>query len=353
MTLGDRYQSRILNTFQYHSQQWIDRGSRALRHLKVAAEWTLQVMVYPIYWIFQSGRTINHQFQQNVTPWLNSPEPQDSEPDTSILEILQEVTQLNPPVKLPSLVQPTPSSPYPVSKQLLQGIASQLDSGKLVLISQTNQTLDILTPQQQQTIQQAIVQKLLPPSATSLPHIPLSILAQRPHLFPPIRRFWQLMAWMEQSEVALAIDSFGESQTHQPQPIPQLNTLSVNAPWLTSLDLHPPTGFNANRSSEQHSKPKTPSPQPIAQTAFIKTDDPWLSSEELFGTIGDRTEPSSISQPQASSTPESAPDYIETQATGHEYILSPTEKFLLWLDRLFLKVEEQVIKVLRWLNEEV
>ena len=343
MTLGDRYQSRILNGFHYYSQQWLDRGTRALRHLKVAAEWTIQVMVYPIYWLFQSGRTINHQFQQKVTPWLKGTELQETEPDTPILEILEEVIQLNPPVKLPSLVQPTLSSPYPLPKQLLQGIASQVDSGKLVLISQANQALDILKPEQQQKIQLAIAQKLLPTSPTSLPQIPLSTLAQQADLFPPIRRFWQLMAWMEKGEVALAIDSFGESQTQQPQATAQLNTFTANAPWLTSLDLHPPSGFNYD----------VPSTQPIAQPAPIRGDDPWLTSEELFGAIPTPTQPSSIRQPQASSIPEPAPDYIETQATSHEYILSPTEKFLLWLDRLLLKVEEQVSKVWRWLNEEV
>lgn len=343
MTLGDRYQSRILNGFHYHSQQWLDRGTRALRHLKVAAEWTIQVMIYPLYWLFQSGRTINYQFKQKVTPWLKGPEQQETEADTPILEILEEVIQLNPPVKLPSLVQPTPSSPYPFPQQLLQGIASQLDSGKLVLISQANQALDILTPQQQQKIQQAIIQKLLPPSRTFLPQIPFSTLAQQADLFPPIRRFWQLMAWMEKGGVAVAIDSFGESQTQQPQPPLQLNTFTVNAPWLTSLDLHPPSGFNYD----------VPSTQPIAQPAPIKMDDPWLTSEELFGAMPTPSQPSSLSQPQASRTPEPAPDYIETQATGHEYILSPTEKFWLWLDRLLLKVEEQVSKVWRWLNEEV
>lgn len=346
MTLGDRYQSRIFNWVQHYSQQWLDRGTSALRHLKVAAQWTVQVMVYPIYWVFQSGRYINHQFQHKVAPWLTAPEPQETETDTPILEVLAALTQLDPPVQLPSTAQPTPDR---LSRQLLQGIASQLDSGKLVLVSQTNQTLDILTPQQQQTMQEAIAQKLLPPSPNSLPDTPLSTLAQRSHLSPPIRLFWQLMAWMEQGGVAIAIDSFGESQTGQPQKQHQPNPLTSNAPWLTSLDLHPPTGFNTDLASQQPTQLRTPSPQP----APTHTDDPWLTSEELFGTMGDRTQPSSISQPQTSSTPEPAPDYIETKATSHEYILSPTEKLLLWLDRLLLQVEQQVTKVWRWLNEEV
>ncbi|MDJ1175663.1 hypothetical protein [Roseofilum capinflatum] len=350
MTLGDRYQSQIFNWVQHYSQQWLDRGTRALRHLKVATQWTVQVMVYPIYWLFQSGRYINHQFQHKVVPWLASPEPQETETDTPILEILAELTQLDPPVQLPSTTRPTPDR---LSRQLLQGIASQLDSGKLVLISQTNQTLDILTPQQQQTMQEAIAQKLLPPSPHSLPHIPLSTLAQRPHLFPPIRRFWQLMAWMEQGGVAVAIDSFGESQTGQLQPPPQTNPLTAHAPWLTSLDLHPPTGFNLDLASKQPTQPRTPSDPTLAQPAPSNTDDPWLTSEELFGRTADPTQPNTLTQTQTSNAPEPTPDYIETQATSHQYILSPTEKFLLWLDRILVQVEQQVTKVWRWLNEEV
>lgn len=103
---------------------------------------------------------------------------------------------------------------------LIHGVACVLDKRCLVLVTVENHILDILTPQQQHKLASRIsweVADLLrkwrlahsldgkkaSPSLASLDH---------PHIFPPIRLFWRLMAWVQTSPVAIAINLFGESR---------------------------------------------------------------------------------------------------------------------------------------------
>ncbi|MDJ1184527.1 hypothetical protein [Roseofilum casamattae] len=364
MTASDRYQSRLFNWLQHYSNEFIDKGTRALRHVKVAAEWTVQVVVYPLYWAFQSGRYVNHQFHTRVSPWFGQPDAPISEADTPILEVLQEVTQLDlPPIPAPETQTsvPIPSSPYPVSQLLIQGIATQLNSGKLVLVSTDNHCLDLLNPPQQQKIQDAIVRELANTAyqkrqdrTQSQP--PLYSFAEERDLIPPVRRFWQLMAWMETSDVALAIDSFGESHLLQDIPPHPLEITESNSPWSVSLDMQPPSGYSVVSGRKMPvTYPATGDRKSTNPAAYSSVTDPWLTSEDLFGTAANFSSPASIpiSQPQANDRPEANPDYIETTATASEYILSPAEKLFLWLDRVFLAIEDRVAQLLNWLNEEV
>ena len=365
MTASDRYQSRFLNWLQHYSNEFIDKGTRALRHVKVAAEWTVQVVVYPLYWAFQSGRYVNHQFQTRVSPWLGQSDTPISESDTPILEVLQEVTQLDLPPIAPPETQtsvPIPSSPYPISQLLVQGIATQLNSGKLVLVSTENHCLDLLNPPQQQKIQDAIVRELAN-AAYQKRHDrdrtqsqrPLHSFAEQQDLMPPVRRFWQLMAWMESSDVALAIDSFGESHLLQEIP-PHTLEMPTNSPWSVSLDMQPPSGYNVAQNRQiPVTYPANGDRQATNPATYSAVTDPWLTSEDLFGTRANTANSASvpISQPQTHYSPEAKPDYIETTATASEYILSPAEKLFLWLDRVFLAIEDRVTQLLNWLNEEV
>lgn len=58
------YQSRFLNLLLEKSQQLSDRLGQAARQVKTATLWTVQLLIYPLYAIFQTGRLVSKQLQQ-------------------------------------------------------------------------------------------------------------------------------------------------------------------------------------------------------------------------------------------------------------------------------------------------
>ncbi len=102
----------------------------------------------------------------------------------------------------------------------IQGIASLIESRVLVLVTQDNQILDILTSQQQQQLQQHIIQAL----AVYRPHrgflkttvkkilrsLP-NFSAENSQALPPVRFVWDIIDWLQTSPVALKANLFGES----------------------------------------------------------------------------------------------------------------------------------------------
>ncbi|MFW5666771.1 MAG: hypothetical protein ACOC2Z_14725, partial [Coleofasciculus sp.] len=105
------------------------------------------------------------------------------------------------------------------SRVEIQGVASLLPTRTLVLVSVANEILDILTPEQQQKLVARISWelanlyrqwRLVDTLKASGVQRQLSHLA-KPSLFLPLRLFWQLMAWVQTSSVAIAINLFGES----------------------------------------------------------------------------------------------------------------------------------------------
>lgn len=103
---------------------------------------------------------------------------------------------------------------------LIQGVACVLDNRGLVLVTVENQILDILTPQQQQQLTSRISWELadllrkwrLAHSLGGKKASPSLATLDHPPIFPPIRLFWRLMAWVQTSPVAIAINLFGESR---------------------------------------------------------------------------------------------------------------------------------------------
>ena len=110
------------------------------------------------------------------------------------------------------------------SRVEIQGVATLLSTRTLVLVSVANEILDILTPEQQQKLAAKISWelanlyrqwRLVDNLKTSGVQRQLSHLA-KPSLFLPLRLFWQLMAWVQTSPVAIAINLFGESTFSEP-----------------------------------------------------------------------------------------------------------------------------------------
>lgn len=237
-----RYQSKVFSFFSQQSLRWRDKAGQALRQAQVAALWSLQILLYPVYTTFQTTRLVSRQIGRSVRQVipqlqaaktaLTQTEPHSTSVDAPLQQTLAALPSLLsslPDSTLLDLVQQTIESPIEPSAETaltqatplaIQGIASQLDTGDLVLITATNQVVDILTAEQQAYLHRQIVwevadygrQQRLQRSRSS--HTLLPLISDRPKAWQPIRVFYRLMAWMQTSPVALATNLFQESQAY-------------------------------------------------------------------------------------------------------------------------------------------
>ena len=218
-----RYQSRLFNFVHKQSRRFTRQCDRALAHLQTTSNWVAAVGLYPILLLFQSTRRAAKQMhssvQQSFPQFSPAVESQPQTPptvDTSIQQVLLLVDALSSE----SAISTSPTKPEPLknllaflvswrfknrsqeaegekpftsgrvplassvtaynaprlnggkictvqalplatsNRPLIQGIATQLSSRALVLVSVQNEILDILTPQQQQKLQAEIIAKI-------------------------------------------------------------------------------------------------------------------------------------------------------------------------------------------------
>jgi hypothetical protein len=143
-----RYQSRFLNLLLEKSQQLSDRMGQAARQVKTTTIWTVQLLIYPMYAMFQTGRLMGKQLQQAVSqkrPGLPGSKPRSSS-----------VAKVQSPPKL----QPT----------------------AIATVSQSEADL------------------------------PLPPLTDKPNDPPLVRLFHKLINWMETGTVAVKVNLFKESK---------------------------------------------------------------------------------------------------------------------------------------------
>lgn len=191
-----RYQSRLFNFFHRQSRHLKQQSDRALGNLQVAATWVATVGLYPLYALFQSTssgtRQVNQAVQQSLPqlPVNNLDYLDPPSTDTPIQRVLLAVDTLSSeyaivtisenkkPANLlaffaswrlkffsnsphtSSLTQPEPSPSLTYNHLNIQGIATQLSSRTLVLITAQNQILDIFNFQQQKRLQERIIDEV-------------------------------------------------------------------------------------------------------------------------------------------------------------------------------------------------
>lgn len=191
-----RYQSRLFNFVHRQSRKLTQGCDRAFRHLQVATNAVVPVLLYPIYLLFQStaAKQLHQAAPQSWTqlPVDNPNSLHKPSSDTPIQRVLQAVVPAEsailtfPQDKKPAFsalltflrfkffpsgldstsnfghsspqitslpISPVSDPPCPV----IQGIATQLASRTLVLVTAQNKILDIFTPQQQQKLQERII----------------------------------------------------------------------------------------------------------------------------------------------------------------------------------------------------
>ena len=284
-----RYQSRLFNFLNRQSIRLTDQFNRTVRHLKVAATWGTQILLYPVYLLVQAGLSAGRQLssaaQTGSTPLkaFSHSQPQETAPtvDTPIQRVLEEVRILELPIarlkeelnveKLegwnvqdnlltcqsatqthlqPSKLPPeTPTHLNPTEQELsnehclVRGVATLLTTRTLVLVTVQNQVLDILTPEQQQKLSARIIwevsdflhqRRLVQVSERQVvPHRLANL--DGPRVFLPVRLFWQLMAWVQTSPVAIAANLFQESTLvhHKPMNGGTLDSWNIQNNLLT------------------------------------------------------------------------------------------------------------------------
>ena len=253
------YQSRLLNFISKQSRQVADNCDRTWRQVKQGTLTATQILLYPAYLLVQSSRMLGRQLRESSLK-VDLPELQefgeDENPDlpqnwwggeiseqSSIAQILhlaqnllnssQTATTLT---NFPLLVHPAikfsgqtaKHQTTSVLEQLantqlkpqlkVEAIASFIPARTLVLVGHENQILDILTPEQQELLESRITWEVANggPERREIAqkelkfNLGLESAAKKSQL-PPVRRFWELMAWLQTSPVALKRNQFGES----------------------------------------------------------------------------------------------------------------------------------------------
>ena len=242
MSSSGRFQSHLFNFVSRQAQKIADQTKKVARHLKVATIWTTQILLYPVYVLFQSTRLIERQIRRTVQrsvlrlrlsrviPFLSSsPLSKSLTVDTPIQQVLTAVQDswlLAANLSIVGLESGDLIEPVSGSVVSIQGIASLIPTGKLVLVTIDNQVMDVLTIEQQTHLKQRIIWEmanywrywrrhyiaqthptlLLPPE-------------DRATLLPPVRVFRQLMAWVQSGPIAIAANLFQESALIVPAPL--------------------------------------------------------------------------------------------------------------------------------------
>ena len=207
-----RYQSRLFNFVHQQSRRVTQQWEHTFRHLQVATKWGIEVLLYPVYLLFQSsessGKTL--QTKEPQTRLKLQPNDTDFQPeipnvDSPIQHVLEAVNYLSSneaaytPIKTVEPFKPlaflgvlrlkfadhkstnnanlTQLSNIPENQTgrlkplhlenalnqhlpVVRGIATSLMDRSLVLVTADNEILDILTPQQQAKLEDRIINEV-------------------------------------------------------------------------------------------------------------------------------------------------------------------------------------------------
>ncbi|MBN3958875.1 hypothetical protein [Nostoc sp. NMS8] len=204
-----RYQSRLFNFVHQQSRRVTQQWEHTYRHLQVATKWGVEVLLYPVYLLFQSsessGKTLHTKEPQTrlkLQPYDTDFQPQTPpNADSPIQNVLEAVYYLSSdeaastPAKTSEPFKPLAFlgifrskfvennsnliqasiitenqagsiNPLQLENSLQQhlpivrGIATNLMNRNLVLVTADNEILDILTSQQQTKLEERIINEV-------------------------------------------------------------------------------------------------------------------------------------------------------------------------------------------------
>jgi hypothetical protein len=272
-----------------------ERLGTTLRHLKIAAEWGLQVVFYPLYLLVQTGRLAQGQLEQRVKHREFLPSSESSTPDPPIEQFLKAVEPL---VSLPDVTE----NPVPE----FQGVATCLDNHRLVLVTSNNELLDIFPPEQQDKLLGQIrflianycyERRLIQQTQRNFPGLVPTFVPHNPNVLPPIRWFWEFIGWMQSGQVAIAVNLFGESSLmalpYQEMIIQDITKKTREPePFQIQALIRAAINYFYGRQRDKLE----------VQSSVVSEEDNWLSWDDLFTeTIPGVTTPSQLPENQLTS----------------------------------------------------
>ena len=261
---SERYQSRFFNFINRQSRRFQQQCDRAFHNLKASASWVAAVGLYPLL-LFKSNRWTNKQLHQRVKQIFlqlsgavdNAESQTPPTVDTPIEQVMLCIDTSPTKTLLPDLS--------------IRGIATQLSNQTLVLVTPQNQLLDILTQEQQQTLQEQIIvavadywryQRLSYSSRSSA----INPDDSQTHANTIITLIWAAVDYF-----------FGNPGKKNLTPIP-------NSPSLKSIGAASQEKQLQGRHTVTMSASKSRSAQlPASVHSDQNIEDPWLNESDLFG----------------------------------------------------------------------
>ncbi|MEH2422823.1 MAG: hypothetical protein V7K48_18475 [Nostoc sp.] len=208
-----RYQSRLFNFVHQQSRRVTQQWEHTFRHLQVATKWGVELLLYPVYLLFQSsessGKTLHAKepqtrlkLQPNDTNFQPETLPNVDSPIQHVLEAVNYLSSDEPASTFAKTSEPfnplaflgvfrlkfvdnnstnhvnltqslnitenkagslNPSQLDNALKQhlpIVRGIATNLMNRNLVLVTADNEILNILTPQQQAKLEDQIINEV-------------------------------------------------------------------------------------------------------------------------------------------------------------------------------------------------
>ena len=347
------YKSRLFNLINRQSIHFSDRLEKTVRQLKVAAEWGVQILLYPIYLAVQTLRLVDRQLEYRfeqvklLTSSKFNPERQPETPDQPIEQVLAVVEPWVPTP--PSTL--LPEAPIQTAEEtslelqqsdlssMIQGIATLLETRRLVLIAQENQILPILSQEQEKQLRRRISWEIgnyqrkrrlaqLAGARQLIGRLP-AIKNDNPNLLPPVRFFWQVMRWMQTSQIAITVNLFGESNLACPVPTYSSLTLSETHPQLlptrvlSTLD-----STVAGLEIQLHPSKETARPDFVQIQALINTAIDYFFGRHrrrpplTSNTSSTEISPESVNLSPASPAAESSPSKLISSAQKSSQLAS-------------------------------
>jgi|GEM_PF-6530441 len=341
MSSLEPYQSKLFNFFNRQSIKWRERLEISARKLKTVATWSLQLLLYPIYFLVQTGRLVQRQLTSSHVSNFQLP-------SSSLLDNVLE--SLDTPALL----------------------ACDLENRQLVFTKE--QEIIPLAGPEKQRIKQRIYQELVEY------HRKLRLQKRRKKLLPGF--LGQTFAWMEKGELATSLNLFKENQLNRKDNLELLlyshqfarnileliqfaldyykkkSILPHNKVYLESKNhlITLNNSLNANSNPFQikyiifaaleyffSEKKQVKPPRSSAE------EEPWLTWEDFFDgqvtllpSLGETGSPQKNNQ-------EKKGDFIETEVIDLGYVEHSLGKTLKWLDRIILKIEKFLLKFWKWL----
>jgi hypothetical protein len=147
-----RYQSKLFQFFQQQTRRLSDRLSRGMREFQVAASWSVEAMLYPIFQILQKIEKSSGKQLNSKTSSQQSSQPLLPQADNGINKTVSTAKAL--------VLQEKSLNKLRFKLAKIRGIATELSTRNLVLINNKNEVLDILSPSQQKMLQDLIVSQI-------------------------------------------------------------------------------------------------------------------------------------------------------------------------------------------------